>query len=341
MLARLTLLPLLGAVLALAAGCGGGSGAGAVTQEVPENAVAAVAGTPVLRSDYDCLLKQAEAAYEAKSTEFPKAGTPEYEGLKAQAVDFLVQRVEFAKESAVLKIAVTDEEVAKRLDEYKQQFFQGDEQAYQDELEKAGISEPCALQQLRAQLVSEKLFADVTKAETVTDEEIQTYYDESKDRFTTPESRDVAHILVKTKDEADKLYQEVQDGGDFAKLAKEHSVDEASAKDGGKLTDQKGTFVPEFEAAAFALKTGEVSEPVETTYGWHIIKALADAVPEKVVPLAEAKDSIRAQLLQETQNKAMSRWVTQIRQTYTARIAYAVGFEPPKPTSTLPADTGP
>ena len=205
---RLVILSLLGAaLLVLGAACGGGDDDAAQTNgsanpdiEVPADAVAVVAGTSIPRADYDRLFAQAEKAYEAQQREFPAAGTPEYEQLKNQTVEFLVDRAIREKEAEALGIEVTDQEVADRLTELKQQFFEGDEQKYQDELEAQGVTEEDVLADLRAQLISQKIFDQVTKDVTVTDDEVQKYYDDNEEQFTTPESREVAHILVDTND---------------------------------------------------------------------------------------------------------------------------------------------
>lgn len=342
-------------VLLLSACGGGGGGDGNVDgnvdggneEQVPENAIALVAGTPILRADFERFFRQAEAAYEAQSRDFPAAGTPDYEALKLQTVDLLVQRVEFAKEAELLGVTVTDADVATRLQELKDQFYQGDDAKYQEELEKFGITEADIEIDLRANLLNERIFDEVTKDATVADGEIETYYAENEDRFTNPDTREVAHILVATKEEADEIYAQLQDGADFAKLAEEKSTDTVSAADGGKLTACRGEacqtpLVEPFEKEAFALETGTISKPVETEFGWHLIKALGDVVPAGVTPLEEARESISEQLLQEKQNELMTDWVTEARTKYAGQVAYQVGFAPPaSAASTTGTDTTP
>lgn len=352
-LRTLALLSVVLAALAVVAACGGeGSETTAETQsnvDVPPNAVAVVAGTPILRSDFERFFDQAEKAAEARDEPFPEAGSQEYLDLQNQAVDYLIQRVEIAKEAEAMGITVTDQEITDRLDEFKQQFFEGDDEKYKEELEKVGLTEEDLREDIRAQIINEKVYEEVTKDVTVTDEDVRAYYDENKEQFTIPESREVAHILVETKKKADELYEQLMNGASFEELAKEHSTDEASAEDGGRLTDQKGTFVPEFEEVAFSLETGEIGKPVKSDFGWHIIKALKDTVKERTMPFDEVKDSIKEQLLRERRDEKMAAWLEDVEAKYEPQIGYAAGFaappEPPSDTSsteteTVPATTG-
>jgi foldase protein PrsA len=329
--------PVLVAAVAIAAGCGGGGDDQAATtqgsENVPADAVAVVAGTPVTKAEFDRFFAQREKAAEAQGQQFPDAGTPEYVQLQNQAVDFLVQRIELAKEAESLGIAVTDQQVTARVDELKDQFFSGDDAKYQEELKALGLTEQDVRADVRAQLIAEQIFDQVTKDVTVTAEDVKSYYDDNTEQFEVPESREVAHILVETKKEAQDLYAQLQDGADFAALAKEHSTDTASAENGGELTDERGSFVPEFEEVAFELDTGAVGEPVKSEFGWHIIKALEDTKPAETTTFEDAKDSIEEQLLEERRNEAMSTWVNQVRTKFASQVSYAVGFAAP------PADT--
>jgi foldase protein PrsA len=332
---RLPLLLLLAATIGVAAACGGGgseSGDGTTqgNEPVPADAVAIVAGTSILKADFDRFFNQREQAAEAQGQEFPQPGTPEYADLQNQAVDFLVQRIELAKEAEALGITVTEQDVDKRLEELKGQFFEGDDGQYQEELKTLGLTDDDVRADLRAQLIGEKIFAEVTKDITVTAEDVKSYYDNNTDQFKSPESRAVAHILVQTKKEADDVYRKLQEGADFGELAKELSLDDASAENGGQLTDERGTFVPEFEKVAFALETGEIGKPVKSQFGWHVITALEDTQQATTTTFEDAKESIEEQLLRERRNSTMSDWVEQVRSKYSAQVSYALGFGPPQ-----------
>ena len=314
-----------------AAGCGGDEGE---TADVPEGAIAVVGDREIPKSEYDRLVAQAKKTYEARKQEFPAAGTPEFAQLRNAIVRSLVEQTEFEIAAEELNVEVSDADVKKRLTELKEQFFEGDEKKYQDELEKQGLTDEQVRSDVRTRLLSEKVFEEVTKDVEVTDQEIKAYYDKNKAQFETPASREVRHILVKQKARADDLYRQLQDGGNFAALAKQYSQDPASKAQGGKFTAQQGATVPEFDKTAFELETGELSRPVKTQFGWHIIEATAAIKPKATQELGEVESQISDQLLEEQKNARINEWIEELRTRFEDEVAYAAGFEPP------PAETG-
>ena len=344
-LSLLLLVPI--ALLALvAAGCGGSSG-GSSSGSVPSDDVATVGDQTITKEDFDHLLNQAKQSYQQQKRTFPKPGTQQYEQLKQQAVQFLVQRAEFAQKASDMGISVSDKQVDDRLNQIKQQYFKGSNSAYQKQLKTQGLTEDQVKQDLRAQLLSEDIFKDVTKDVKVSDSDIQKYYDQHKTSYQTGVSRDVRHILIAcgtssaatsgskkakscsdAKTEADKLYSELKNGANFAALAKKNSDDPGSAAQGGKLTIQKGQTVPQFDAVAFSLKTGQISRPVKTQYGYHIIEPLSAVKQKKVTPLSQVKESIRQQLLQQNKNQVMTKWVDDMKKSFD--VHYQVGYAPQK-----------
>jgi parvulin-like peptidyl-prolyl isomerase len=320
--AFLLLVPVLLAVAL--AGCGGDGG------DVPGDAIAVVGSQEIPKADFDALLAQARASYKAQKRDLPKAGTPEYNTLKSQIVQYLVQRAQFEEKAAELEIEITDEEIDDRLDEIKKQYFDGSEQKFEDQLESQKISLEQVKRDIRAQMIQERLFAKVTENVKVTDKEVRDYYEQNKAQYGTPESRDVRHILVANKAKADEIYAELQDGGNFAQLAKEFSKDPGSAAQGGKLTVAKGATVPEFDKLAFELDRNEISEPVKTQYGWHVIQALSAVKPAKTTPFDEVKEQIEQQLLQTKKSEATTKWVEDVRKELKDETVYQVGFAPPE-----------
>jgi parvulin-like peptidyl-prolyl isomerase len=314
------------ALALVAAGCGGGDS----VATLGSNDVAVVGSEQITKDQFQALMGRAQKSYEAQKRAFPKPGTTEYETLKGQAIGFLLQRAEFEQEAQKRGVDVTDEQVDKRIEQLKKQFYGGSEKRYQDVLKQQGLTDEQAGEEVRATLISEELFKKVTGDVKVTDKEIQAYYNTHKSSYGQPESREVRHILVQKKALADQIYSQLESGANFAVLAKRYSKDPGSAANGGKLTVTKGQTVPEFDKTAFALKKGELSKPVKTQYGYHVIQALSDVKPATSTPLSKVKDSIRQQLEQQQKNEAMTKWVTDTKKHYCSgtRIKYQVGYQP-------------
>jgi parvulin-like peptidyl-prolyl isomerase len=334
-LVRITL-AVLGATAALAASACGGN------ESVPSGSIAVVDGTEISKDELDQLLDQAKKGYEANKQEFPKVGTPEYQGIQTQYLAYLVQREEFRQSAAELGVEVTEKDVDDAEDELVKTRFDGDRKEYEKALKQQNLTPAQYRSTLEASVLAQKLYEEVTKDAKVTEEDILGYYTQNQSQYGTPESRDVRHILIAEKDadgkvdfdkskaKADQIYAELKGGADFAELAKANSGDPGSKDSGGKLTISRGQTVPEFDKTSFELDEGELSKPVKTTYGYHVIEAVSPVRPAKTTPLAEVKASIRTTLLQQKRNEVMSAWVEDLRKKYDGKVSYAAGYEPPE-----------
>jgi foldase protein PrsA len=328
--ARTILLPAVLALAFVATACGEDEGA---NKSVPPGAIAVVGDQEIEKAEFDRLIKQAETSAEAQGQEFPETGSPEYNDLKDAIVRSLVERAEFELEAEEMGIEVTDAEVEKRLDELKQQFFQGDEEKYRKEIAKQGLTDERVREEIRSRLLSEKIYERVTSTVKVSQADIKEYYDKNKTQFQQPESREVRHILVTKENQATDIYQQLLDGANFAALAKKFSQDTASASKGGKYTAVKGQSVAPFDKFVFAADTGDLSRPVKTEFGFHVIEVLSDIKPKSVTPLKEVQASVRDTLLREKQNETMREWVNDLQEKYEDEVAYAPGFAPAATTT--------
>ena len=318
------------AVLALA-GCGGG---GTSSADVPDGAVAVVGDKTVTKEEFDKLIEQQKKSAEAQKQDFPEPGTPEYEALKATVVKGLVEQKEWELEGESMGVKVTDQEIETELDKLKQTYFQGDEQKYSAELAKQGLTDADVRNELRTRILTNKIYQAVIKKVTVSDADIKAYYDKNPTQYQQPASREVRHILVKTEALAQKLHDQIQGGADFAKLAKKYTQDQASKADGGKFTAFKGRTVAPFDEFVFSAKTGDLSDPIKTEFGWHIIEVLSAVKPATTTPLDQVKDAIKTTVLQTKQNAAMKAWIAALPAKYGDEVAYAPGYAPASATDT-------
>lgn len=177
-------------------------------------------------------------------------------------------------------------------------------------------------------IVQRYLDKDLLKSLTVSDEDLKKAFDADPEQYATPETVKARHILISTPEDATpqqveaakKKAEEVRakaaaPGADFAKLASEYSDDTASKPDGGDLGEfERGMMVPEFEKAAFDLPVGTISEPIKTEFGFHIIKVEAHT-PAGKPDFAAAKEKIRANLLAQAQEKAVTERIAALRKS--------------------------
>jgi foldase protein PrsA len=342
---RLVLILVVSALLLAA--CGGSS----APKSVPNDAVAVVGSAVITKAAYNQVLDQAKRSYAAQKKPFPKAGTQSFTTLRAQIIQFLVERSDYEQVAKQKHVTVSDKEVNDRLNQVKQQYFVNPagqkpatkaqiEQRYQAQLKAQGLTDADVRDGLRYQLLRSKLYDAETKNVNVSDGDAKKYYDSHKSQYeqpALPESRDVRHILVKSHALALGIYHKLKGGADFAKLALKYSID-PSKTSGGRLTICKQqavscikTVAP-FEAAAFALKTNEISKPVHTRFGWHVIQALSPvkkASAAKPIPFDQVKAAIKQQLVQQKKQDQMTKWWNDTKKSYDKKTAYQTGYEPP------------
>ncbi|MDQ2640741.1 MAG: peptidyl-prolyl cis-trans isomerase [Pseudomonadota bacterium] len=155
---------------------------------------------------------------------------------------------------------------------------------------------------------AEMLLTDVAATVTVTEDELKARYELDKAQYVQPETRNARHILIPVADEAEdakqaaraqELHAQIQGGADFAELARANSGDTASAANGGELGwASRETYVPAFADKLFSMREGEVSEPVKTQFGYHIIK-LEGIRPE----VGRSFEAVRAEILAKVRNE--------------------------------------
>ncbi|MDZ4177936.1 MAG: peptidylprolyl isomerase [Coriobacteriia bacterium] len=209
-------------------------------------------------------------------------------------------------------VKVSDADVKSKLDELKAGF--ADDAQFEAALTQAGMSVDELSDQVREQLVTELLLADINKDVEVVETEIAEYYEANKAQFTEQAAVRASHILF---DEADKataesVLAEIKAGGDFRALAKQHSKDVATAVEGGDLGWPSTPFVPEFQTAADSLDVGEISDLVQTQYGWHII-TVTDKRELREKPLAEVREQIEQIIVQQRNADAYQKFLDELR----------------------------
>lgn len=151
------------------------------------------------------------------------------------------------------------------------------------------------------------------------DKEVSDYYYENKDQFKAPESVRASHILVESEALAQKVLEELNDGLSFEDVAKKYS-DCPSNQQGGDLGYfSRGKMVPEFEAVAFNMNNEEISAPVRTQFGFHIIK-LTDKKPPHQQSFEDVKKSLSQQLLSRKQQEVYFNKIDELKNKYTVKI---------------------
>lgn len=234
----------------------------------------------------------------------PKA----YKQLRKAALDALIDKELLWQEAVKRGVVVSDAAVQSQVDQTRQAF--GGAEVFARRLEDAGFDEATYIEYTRRDLAAQQMFAELTKVSEPDEKEVQAFFTEHRAEMNRPEQVQARHILIKvpqgaqasTVDAArlrlEEMRASINAGADFASVARAGSED-ASASEGGDLGYfSRGRMLPEFEAAAFALAPGAVSEPVRTAVGWHLIY-VQNRMEAADVTREQGLDMVRAYLARQ------------------------------------------
>lgn len=306
--------------------------------DLPSGVVARVGDADITAVQLDRQVAQASAQLKAQGQTAPAEGSEGFDQLRRQALQTLVQYkiVDFEARKCGSACGVTAKEIDAQLAEIVTTNFNDSQKEFDKFLKQSSISKADAREIVKNQLQQSDLFTYVTKGVRFSPVDAKRYYDDNPDQFKVAAGRIASHILVATQAEADRIRAEVTPEN-FAELAKENSTDTGSAQQGGSLGQVvEGQFVPQFEKAALALEDGEISQPVKTQFGWHII--MVDITPPSATSFAEARAQIIQGQLEQKRQTTFSEWSTKAVEDWGDRTVYA--DESLKPPSTTATTTG-
>jgi foldase protein PrsA len=354
---------------AVVSGCG---------NDVPPNAVAKVGDSTITQDEFDKWLKTASAGQSQggatvapdppdfqkcvaakkkqpvpKGQERPsdsqlkKQCEQEFDQLKTEVMQFLIQAEWVEQEAEAQGVKVTDKEIRRSFEDQKKQAFPNDK-AYQQFLEQSGMSEQDILFRVRLDQLQQKLTQKVTEdAKNVSNTDVEEYYEKNKKRFAQPERRDLLVVLTKTKAKAEQAKKALDDGQSWKRVVKRYSIDEASKAQGGKLPAvSQGQNEKALDDAIFAAKKGEVEGPVKTQFGWEVFEVTKITAASQQT-LEESKETIRNLLRSQGQQKALDQFIKDFREDYKDETDCAEDYRvaecknaPKESTETGPASGG-
>lgn len=237
-----------------------------------------------------------------------------YKQQQQLVLDYLIESKLIVENANDLKVEVTEDEINTEIDKVKAQL--GTEEAFTAALEQEGMTLEYYSNFIKENLIIAKTLEEVTKDVSVTDEEISKFYEENIASYTSPAGAEMAHILVDTEEKAKDIKKQYEDGKDFAELAAEFGTDGTKETGGslGFIAYDSTQYDQDFLAGAKELKEGEVSDPVKTQFGWHLIKVTGVQSEAIVKPLEEVKEQAKAGALQENQYEVFEKHIDSLKE---------------------------
>jgi len=244
--------------------------------------------------------------------------------VKKEILEGLIEQELLYQETIKQGIMISNQAVTDQLDTIKKRF--PDDATFQSQLKAMGVSELQVKDQIKRGLAIRELIEEkVAKKVTVTDAESKAFYDAKPELFQQPEQVKASHILIKVSPEADDaqksaarqkielVQQKAKKGDDFAELAKEYSEGPSNVRGGDLGYFGRGQMVKPFEDVAFSMKPNEISDIVETRFGYHLIKVY-EIKPKKVLTYDEVKEKITERLKTEKVQKEARTYIVGLKQ---------------------------
>lgn len=253
-----------------------------------------------------------------------------------QALENLINLRLLTQEADRKNIQQDNEAIDKKIAQISNRF--PDHEKFKEQLSTLGLSEEKFRNEIGESLRIEKLLKNEPEQDLeVSEKDIEDFYRDNPENFQMPERIQASHILIKVDSEdtpeikeqkrqkLSDIREEIKNGADFAQLAREHSDCPSKSRGGDLGLFERGRMVKPFEDVAFQLEVGEVSDIVETQFGFHLIK-LTDRQETQVMPLEKAREKIKSHLNRQKQEEAIKDYLMKLRSE--AKIDYSEGFKP-------------
>lgn len=309
-----------------------------------DNVAVTVNGVDITESEVEALIEQQFKQISAKTAQLPPEFADQYKKqLRQPLLEKLIIEQLMEEKVKEAGIVITEEDaIANLKNQLSQQQPSLSLEDFQARIEAQGQSFDELKQQLRKGLGYQKLLETKLVGKiTVTEDDAEKYYSENQKKFEMPEQVRASHILIKpdtsdpntdpneakaiAKAKAEDLLKQIKEGADFAELAKAHSDCPSAAKGGDLDYFSRNKMVPPFEEAAFELEPGQVSDIVETQFGFHIIK-VTDRREAGVTPFEQVKTRIINELIRKKQEELFKEYIQSLKDE--ADIVYPPGKEP-------------
>ncbi len=292
--------------------------------------VATVNGKPITKAEYDLGVDRFGKQLAASGQDSEEA----MKELKSRILDSLITREVLSQQAEKMGIKADDAEVNQQMDAMKAKY--GTAENFNKAISAMNLTEPELKKQVATELALRKLVdQEVASKIVIGPNEAKEFYDKNPEFFKIPEMVRASHILVKvdpkaTPEEKAKALEKIKDiqkrikgGADFAQVAKEVSDDPSKANGGDLDFFPRGRMVPAFEKVAFSLQMNQVSDIVETQFGYHLIK-LTDKKPAGVMTLDEVKPRIEQHLKNEKVSQEFKKYIEGLKSAAKIQVLVAM-----------------